>query len=70
MSIKQKPVYICDSCGAELTGEPGITTEAVANEGCSEIKTVKGASWCIDDAHYCDFDCFVTEAKRHLGKDI
>ena len=65
MGIKQKPVFVCDSCKKEMD-KPYIATEGVSYEGCSEIVCGK-KSFDVGDQHYCSFDCLVADIKKGLG---
>lgn len=69
MSVKQKPVIICDSCGKEInTDEPYFKTYEVPNEGCSYLE-YNGKSFDIDEKDYCDMICFIKKIKEELEVD-
>jgi hypothetical protein len=71
MSIKQKPIHVCDYCGKEIDGNPEITTCDLPYEGSSEIciRTNKGKvvkSFEVGNADYCGLDCLFSHIKETL----
>jgi hypothetical protein len=65
--IKQKPVYICDSCEVEMV-KPAIRTEDVPYEGFSQIILGKNSYPVVEGLHYCSIECLFTDIKKHLTK--
>jgi len=66
MSIKQKPIFVCDNCNSEISDSSEmIKTELVPHEGCSEIIYGKNVFY-VDEDHYCGISCFVEKLEKVL----
>jgi len=65
---KTKPVYVCDWCGNEISGDR-IATQDVPNEGSSSIfHSGTYASYDVGGQDYCSIDCLMSDIRKSLEK--
>jgi hypothetical protein len=67
MSIKQKPIKICDSCGVEIHSDDRIKIEANMHyESYASIIYGENEYHIFDGLDFCCFDCLIEELMRVL----
>jgi DNA-directed RNA polymerase subunit RPC12/RpoP len=66
--IRQKAVYICDTCGKEIDEETMISTHDVQDEGSSSIM-YKGKELEIGGQHFCNLKCLMQFIAKGLNLD-